>query len=172
MIEEIKRGKIFYIEKMGGYEVGSEQRSGRPAIVVSNDKCNAFSDVIEVVYLTTQPKSDLPTHIDIRSTQRASVALCEQINSVSVQRVGEYVATCSPYEMTMVDAALAISLGLEFEKPKEKTVSATPAPKAAPKEEPKKAPAPETAIEIAKITAERDTYKTLYESLFERMVAK
>ena len=80
MIEEIKRGKIFYIEKMGGYEVGSEQRSGRPAIVVSNDKCNAFSDVIEVVYLTTQPKSDLPTHIDIRSTQRASVALCEQIN--------------------------------------------------------------------------------------------
>ena len=116
----MKRGEIYYIERSSYGETGSEQRSGRPAIIVSNDKCNEYSDVLEVVFLTTQPKNDLPTHIDIRSSTKPSVALCEQINSIAIQRFGEYIGTCSDYEMMMVDAALAISLGLEFEKPEKK----------------------------------------------------
>ena len=108
----MKRGEIYYIEK-GYNEVGSEQRTGRPAIIVSNDKCNEHSAVVEVVYLTTQPKSDLPTHIDIRSTPKTSVALCEQISSVSKERIGQYVGQCSEYEMLMLEAALEISLGIE-----------------------------------------------------------
>ena len=116
----MKRGEIHYIERSSYGETGSEQRSGRPAIIVSNDKCNEYSEVLEVVFLTTQPKNDLPTHIDIRSSTKPSVALCEQINSIAIQRFGEYIGTCSDYEMMMVDAALAISLGLEFEKKPEK----------------------------------------------------
>lgn len=116
----MKRGEIYYIERSTYGETGSEQRSGRPAIIVSNDKCNEYSEVLEVVFLTTQPKNDLPTHIDIRSSTKPSVALCEQINSIAIQRFGEYIGTCSDYEMMMVDAALAISLGLEFEKKPEK----------------------------------------------------
>ena len=116
----MKRGEIYYIERSSYGETGSEQRSGRPAIIVSNDKCNEYSEVLEVVFLTTQPKNDLPTHIDIRSSTKPSVALCEQINSIAIQRFGEYIGTCSDYELMMVDAALAISLGLEFEKKPEK----------------------------------------------------
>ena len=63
----IKRGDIYYIES-GYATVGSEQRPGRPAIVVSNDRNNEHSSTLEVVYLTTQPKHDLPTHVTIRST--------------------------------------------------------------------------------------------------------
>ena len=64
-MSEIKRGDIWYIES--GYNtVGSEQRPGRPAIVVSNDRNNEYSSTLEVVYLTTQPKHDLPTHVTIR----------------------------------------------------------------------------------------------------------
>ena len=114
----MKRGEIYYIEKYRYDAQGSEQAPGRPTIIVSNDKCNLHSEVVEIVYLTTSPKTDLPTHIDIRSAQRQSIALCEQITSVSVDRIGDYIGQCSEYEMVMVDAALAISLGLNFDEPK------------------------------------------------------
>ena len=38
---------------------------GRPAVIVSNDKNNAKSNTVEVVYMTTKPKTDLPTHVYI-----------------------------------------------------------------------------------------------------------
>lgn len=51
---EIMRGDIFYVNR--SETVGSEQRSGRPAIIVSNPVCNEHSPVVEVVYLTCQYK--------------------------------------------------------------------------------------------------------------------
>ena len=43
----ILKGDIYYIEKYPTQ--GSEQQAARPAIVVSNNKCNENSSVIEVV---------------------------------------------------------------------------------------------------------------------------
>lgn len=153
-----KRGEIFYIERAGD-SYGSEQQAGRPAIVVSNDKNNEYSSTLEVVYLTTQPKTELPTHIDIRSTKKNSIALCEQIHTVSVQRVGDFVGNCSEYEMQMIDAALLISLGIDFEKQQE--------------ESKQEAVKPETSKEsgdvVVRLTTERDIYKTLYEQMLERV---
>ena len=45
----INRGDIFYVNL--SETVGSEERSGRPAIIVSNRLCNKHSPVVEVVYL-------------------------------------------------------------------------------------------------------------------------
>lgn len=87
-----KRGEIFYIERAGD-SYGSEQQAGRPAMIVSNDINNEFSITLEVVYLTTQPKKVLPTHIDIGGTKKNSIALCEQVHTVSVHRVGDFVLT-------------------------------------------------------------------------------
>ncbi len=115
----ILKGDIYYIEK---YQTsGSEQRGNRPAIVVSNNKCNEVSGVIEVVYLTTQPKTDLPTHVTIRSTGRTSIALCEQITPISIDRIGNYIATVTDDEMMNIDIALMVSLGISA--PKAKTVT-------------------------------------------------
>ena len=111
-MSDIKRGEILYIEK-GNVTVGSEQFPNRPAVVVSNDLNNAHSNVIEVVYMTTQPKADLPTHVTIRSTGRMSTALCEQVVSVSKDRINGYVGQCSDKEMESIDIALMISLGLD-----------------------------------------------------------
>ena len=61
---DIKRGEIFYISR--GAVHGSEQQADRPEVVVSNDQNNENSNTIEVVYLTTQPKTDMPTHCVIR----------------------------------------------------------------------------------------------------------
>lgn len=63
---KIERGDIFYISQNGPV-FGSEQMAGRPAIIVSNDKNNAHSETVEVIYLTTQEKAPLPTHVSISS---------------------------------------------------------------------------------------------------------
>ena len=107
----VLRGNIYYIveEKY----VGSEQNAGRPAIVVSNNVCNIHSTVVEVVFLTTQPKTNLPTHVPIRSTSKPSIALCEQITSVSVTRLGRRAGTCTEQEIRALNDALRISLALE-----------------------------------------------------------
>ena len=113
-MNEIRRGEIFYIAR-GGATNGSEQFADRPAVVVSNDENNKHSGVIEVVYMTTQPKTDLPTHVTVRSTGRLSTVLCEQVSSVSTDRVNNYIGQVSEQEMKNIDIALRISLQLDWD---------------------------------------------------------
>lgn len=167
-----RRGEIYYIENSKNYNnVGPEQHSARPAVIVSNDKCNIFSNVVEIVYLTTQEKNDLPTHVDIYSTGRKSTVLCEQIHSISKERIGDYVATCTDNEMQMINIALAVSLGLDFEK-QEDNVDETVKSFTPPSER-----SPDEALydglrdDLLKTRTERDLYKTLYEQIL-RMVTK
>ena len=108
-----KRGEIYYIHKGDVRTMGSEQEAGRPAIIVSNNKANEYSPVVEVVYLTTQPKTDLPTHCTIRSAAHKSTALCEQITSVYTDRIGNYIGMCTDDEMDQVDECLMVSIGLD-----------------------------------------------------------
>ena len=106
----IYRGGIFYIERAD--TVGSEQKANRPAIIVSNNLNNKYSQVVEVVYLTTQQKKPLPTHVPINSAKYPGTALCEQVHSVAVERLGDCIGHCTPAELALIDAALCTSLGL------------------------------------------------------------
>ena len=61
----MKRGEIYYIESTYR-ETGSEQRGGRPAVIVSNDKNNENSEVVEVtsplMYLSGAHSPRLPSY--------------------------------------------------------------------------------------------------------------
>ena len=166
---EIRRGDVYYVASTRDYqEYGSEQRSGRPAIIVSNDKNNEFSPVVEVVYLTTRPKNRLPTHIDIRATGKPSIAICEQITSVSVERLGDYIGTLSDLELEMLNAALEISLDLKSGVANGESAPAAdgvPPAKTA-------APAADDTEEQTVLRAQRDLYKSLYEQLLERVMKR
>ena len=108
----IKRGDIYYIRDTR-QSVGSEQRADRPAVIVSNNTNNKHSGVFEVVYMTTQPKTDLPTHFIIASALKPSTVLCEQISSVYEERIGEWIGTLTPDEMKTLDQCLAVSIGIK-----------------------------------------------------------
>lgn len=108
---EINRGDIFYVNRCE--TIGAEQRSGRPAIIVSNHECNEHSPVVEVVYLTCKNKKHLPTHVRIESAGRRSTALCEQITSVDVSRLGDYKGHLTDREVELIDIALMRSLGIQ-----------------------------------------------------------
>lgn len=110
----IRRGDVYYI-KRSGYETGSEQWSGRPAIIVSNDQNNAHASTYEVVYLTSQPKTDMPTHATVRTgLPKPSTALCEQITTVHESRLENFMCHLPDADMEIVDTCLAISLGLNL----------------------------------------------------------
>ena len=186
-MDDIRRGEIFYIAR-GGATNGSEQFADRPAVVVSNDENNKHSGVIEVVYMTTQPKTDLPTHVTVRSTGRLSTVLCEQVSSVSTDRVNNYIGQVSEQEMKNIDIALMISLQLsgggktskqynetiqkqqeEIEYYRNKIQALQQSLEEKKTEKPQEA-AGETSEIVVRLETERDTYKALYEQLFERML--
>lgn len=187
-MDNIRRGEIFYIARGGGATNGSEQFADRPAVVVSNDENNKHSGVIEVVYMTTQPKTDLPTHVTVRSTGRLSTVLCEQVSSVSTDRVNNYIGQVSEQEMKNIDIALMISLQLsgggkaskqynetiqkqqeEIEYYRNKIQAMQQSLEEKETEKPQEAVG-EASETVVRLETERDTYKALYEQLFERML--
>lgn len=109
-IGDIHRGDIFYFDK--GYTVGVEQQGGRPGIIVSNDACNNSSEFLLVCYLTTQPKTDLPTHVTVQCEQ-SSTCLCEQIHTLSKEKMQNYYCSATSEEMAEIDKALIVTLGID-----------------------------------------------------------
>lgn len=155
---------------------------------MSNDENNKHSGIIEVAYLTTQPKTELPTHVTIRSTGRVSTVLCEQVTSVSVERVNNYIGQVSEQEMKNIDIALMISLQLDGDSKSHKQYNETIKKQQEEIEyyrnkiqamqqslEEKKSEKPqeaagETSEIVVRLETERDTFKALYEQLFERLL--
>ena len=82
-----------------GEGVGSEQERVRPALIVSNNLNNTFSDTIIVCPITSQNKKELPTHFVLTNDKYSflkkdkSIVLCEQIRCVSRQRLGMYLGS-------------------------------------------------------------------------------
>jgi mRNA interferase MazF len=142
----MKRGEIYYIQRRE--TVGSEIAGARPAVIVSNNALNDTSPVVEVVFLTTKPKKDMPTHVAIQSTGADATALCEQVCSVSRQLVGKFCATCTQEEMEGIDEALLISLGLDA---------------------PRAEQGDKLADELAKAIAGRDAYRRMLYGLLDQV---
>lgn len=163
---KIRRGDIFYIQK--GWVTGSEQQSGRPGIIVSNEENNEHSETVEIVYCTTKSKAKLPTHTTILSTPYESTVLCEQVTTVSVDRLGDYIGRCTEQEMKEIDLCMMVSLGLATTDMKrvyaEKNSRPEPEEKAVMEADKENV----TDDELLSLRVERDTYKRMYELAVER----
>lgn len=108
---EVRRGDIFEVLAGGRFNGGTTISGFRPAVIVSNNTGNHFSNCVEIVYLTSQDKKPLPTHARIMC-RVPSTALCEQVATVGKEKLGAYIRTCNDAEMRAIDAALLVSLGL------------------------------------------------------------
>lgn len=168
-MNDLHRGEIYYISR-GGASYGHEQQADRPAVIVSNEKNNENSEVVEVAYLTTRPKTDLPTHAVIRSTGRVSTVLCEQIVSVSVDRIAGYIGQVSEQEQKNIDTALMISLALDGGTKTSKQYGETIKQKNG-EIECLKAEIADLQQSMIRLETERDTFKQLYESLLAKVMA-
>lgn len=112
MERTFKRGEVYYIDSFP--TTGHEQRSGRPAVIVSNNENNTHSEVVEICYFTLKDKTPLPTHVYVnKGPCTGSTILCEQITSVSIERIGDYMCRVSEEIEEALDKALTISLALK-----------------------------------------------------------
>lgn len=107
-----RRGEIYYIKKLESRTTGSEIWSNRHAVIVSSNHMNKHSQVVQVVYITTQEKSSKPNHVDITTGKVNRTVLCEQVTPVDKSRIVEYKGYLSVEQMTAVDKAIAWTLGL------------------------------------------------------------
>lgn len=146
----MNRGDIYYVARTY-QEDGSEQHANRPAVIVSNNKNNEFSGTVEVVYMTTKPKTNLPTHVAIKSAKFDSIVLCEQIHTVCKDRIVDKIGTLTEDEVANIDNALSISLGLKQEQTHSQPQDIESVVK--------------IFCDFKKIETERDVYKELYTEL-------
>ena len=95
---------------------GREQAGRRPALVVSVDLFNhGPADLIVVVPLTTKNKH-IPLHVELAPTESGlaewSYAKCEDIRSISVNRLAKKIGIASNQAMMLVEDRLRILLAL------------------------------------------------------------
>ena len=127
------RGDVYFI-KNPKLDNGCAQRPDRHAVIVSNDMLNALNSFVNVCYMTVKPVSDMPTHAITRCTGCASTIMCETLNQVHISAIGTKAGELTESEMQAMNAALAITLGIDFssteskvvEKPVEKIVMREP----------------------------------------------
>ena len=157
---KIEKGDIFFFDK--GPTVGTEQHGGRPGVIVSNNTGNIHSDNVLVVYTTTQPKADLPTHVIINTTGKESTVLCEQIHTLSTKKILKYYGHVTPEEMKEIDKALIVSTGITREAILDYALKDT---KSINNNTEKELPNNKTEIE-------RDLYKSILDDVIDKLIER
>lgn len=166
---KINRGEIYWIKKNPHKEsYGSCQNADRPGIIVSNNLNNAHSYTFEIVYLTTTPKKDLPTHVAIEGANRPSIALCEQIHTISDEQIGSYIGQVSPEEINAINEALLISLGIEEITPNEEK----PEPQNDHHMSPSEIDMNNMHIQLIAAQKEAEIYQKLYTDILQKTLDK
>jgi mRNA interferase MazF len=112
----VRRGDI-YLTRLDPVE-GSEQSGTRPVVIVSRNSLNDSTSRVTIVSFTTYRGRPVGPHQALVSAapdglRVDSVALCEQVRSVSKTRLLRRWGAISPDAMAAIDRALAISLALD-----------------------------------------------------------
>ena len=112
---DILRGDIYYADLSP--VIGSEQGGVRPILIIQNDVGNKYSPTVIGAAITSQlSKAKIPTHVEIGTCggylEKDSVILLEQIRTIDKQRLKEKICQAAPDVLSMVNRALAISVGL------------------------------------------------------------
>ena len=104
----MRRGEVWLVnlDPVSGSKVGKQ----RPAIVIQNDLANQMSPTVTVVPLTTQTQRVFPFQVLIAAGEgglpRASKVLCEQVRSVSRQRLVRCLGMVSDQRLAEIRTAL------------------------------------------------------------------
>jgi mRNA interferase MazF len=96
--------------------VGHEQEGARPALVVSVDKFNHGPADLVVVLPITSRDGKQPIHVSVKPPEgglsKLSFIKCEDIRSVSKQRLRQFYGTVSAQTMAEVEKRLRVLLAL------------------------------------------------------------
>jgi mRNA interferase MazF len=89
-VRTIRRGEVWLADLEPTR--GNEQTGQRPVLIVSTDRFNQGRSRLVVAVPFTAQRRDLPIHVEVRppdgGLREVSFAMCEQIRSLAVDRLG------------------------------------------------------------------------------------
>lgn len=114
---KVQRGQVFWfnpqvyseVEKLNikGNEYDAHiQTKTRPVLVVSNNQNNDNSYTCNVVPITSEDKPQLPCHVIYNYAGKPQTILVEQIRTVDIISLGDYICTLSDSVMQRVEQAM------------------------------------------------------------------
>lgn len=107
----VKRGDVYYIRFDDGPDYGLG--AGRPAVVVSSQMgLDVNKGTVMVIYLTTNINRTGSHYVRITTTQRISLAKCNEIYTIDRDKLDRYVCSLNEFELKNVDSQLKFCLGL------------------------------------------------------------
>lgn len=96
--------------------VGSEIGKLRPAVVISNDRANEFSNTVSVLPITSKIHDVYPFEVFLPKEEYRlatdSKIKCNQIRTIDKSRLVRSICHLSPSTMKEVEQALMIHLGI------------------------------------------------------------
>lgn len=110
------RGDMYYADL--GRGIGSEQEGYRPVVIIQNNVGNKHSPTVIVAAVTSKVgvKAKLPTHYFLEAgtagLEVPSIVLLEQLRTLDKNRLTVYAGKLSNRQISGVNHALAISIGL------------------------------------------------------------
>lgn len=105
-----QRGDVFWV--ILDPTVGSEIQKTRPAVIVSNDSCNAFGTRVVVVPITSNVTTLFPGEAKVTVGGREGRALGDQLRSIDKSRLGKRIGRLLKSDLDAVDEALRTTLDL------------------------------------------------------------
>ncbi|MDR2896073.1 MAG: type II toxin-antitoxin system PemK/MazF family toxin [Propionibacteriaceae bacterium] len=107
MISEPRPGDVYWFS--GGSQRGHEQSGRRPVLVVSDSRLNSLG-LVWIVPLTTTDRG-WPLHVPLKVGNRVSVAMCEQLRSASIERLGQFIGDVGYETLSEVRAVIRRIVG-------------------------------------------------------------
>lgn len=104
------RGDVYWV--VLDPTLGTEIKKTRPAVIVSNDSCNAHGSRVVVVPLTSNVDTLYPGEALVGIGKRSGRALGDQMRSIDKARLGKRIGRVNSGEQQAIDEALRITLDL------------------------------------------------------------
>jgi mRNA interferase MazF len=106
----VRRGDIWWVSFP--QTSGGEIRKTRPAVIVSNNASNQHANRVQVLPVTSNVTRVFPSEALIKIGSQTSKAMADQILTVAKERLTRFEGSVSQIEMTDIERALRIQLGL------------------------------------------------------------
>jgi mRNA interferase MazF len=107
----LKRGEVWWINF--NPSIGGEIKKKRPAVIISNNASNKFLNRVQVIPLSSQTERVYPSEALVIFNNKKSKAMADQLITVSKIRLLDHAGTLSDEDMTKIDKAIKIQLGIK-----------------------------------------------------------
>ena len=105
----ILRGEVYWV--CVDDSVGSEQQTGRPALIISGDTRNEKSATVIVAYMTMGGLSN-NSAVRVNYSGKTERVLCDQLRTIDKQRLTRFLGKLSSSEMQRVSGGLLVTMCL------------------------------------------------------------